>query len=157
MAEKKTNAVRLLEARGVRFRTAAYDGTDGNIDAVSVARKVGASPDELFKTLVAEGNDGAVLVFCVPGSAELDLKKAAAVSGRRSVSLVRAADLFELTGYVRGGCSPIGMKKTYPLWFDEVIFAYEEVYVSAGTIGLQIVIRPEVLLAVTGAAPADLV
>ncbi len=115
----KTNAVRRLEALGVAHETVEYEVDEEALDAVSVARKIGADADGVFKTLVARGDKTGVVVFCIPGPAELHLKKAAAVSGNKSLEMVKAKELLPLTGYIRGGCSPVGMKKEYPTYIDE--------------------------------------
>lgn len=153
----KTNAVRILESSGVDFGLHTYQSSDGRIDALSVSEKLGVAPERLFKTLVARTHDGEVVVYCVPGSTELDLKKAASAAGAKSVAMVRAAQLKELTGYVRGGCSPVGMKRSYPTWLEETASAFETIFVSGGLIGLQIEIAPGALCRVAGARFADLV
>ncbi len=122
---------------------------------MTAAAKLGVEPERVFKTLVTRSDRGDVFVFCIPGPAELDLKKAARAVGRKKVEMVRAGELLELTGYVRGGCSPIGMKKPYPLLVDESVQLFDAVYVSAGVRGLQLVIGPDALIAVTGATIAD--
>jgi Cys-tRNA(Pro)/Cys-tRNA(Cys) deacylase len=153
----KTNAMRILESLGIAFDTAAYPVGDEHVDAVTVAREIGVAPELVWKTLVARDDRGAPLVFCVPGPAELDLKKAARAAGAKKVELAALRDLTPLTGYVRGGCSPIGMKKTFPTWLDEMATALERIYVNAGTRGLQIIVAPADLLRATGARLADLV
>jgi len=155
VAGVKTNAVRLLESRGFRFVLASYDFDKEALDAVTAARKLGVEPERVFKTLVTRSDLGDIFVFCVPGPAELDLKKAARAVQRKKVEMVRAGELFELTGYIRGGCSPIGAKRPYPLVVDESVRLFETVYVSAGIRGLQIVISPDDLIDATGAAVAD--
>jgi Cys-tRNA(Pro)/Cys-tRNA(Cys) deacylase len=151
----KTNAVRLLESRGVTFGLASYPVDASALDAVTAAAKLGVEPERVFKTLVTRGDRGDVFVFCIPGPSELDLKKAARAIGGKKVEMVRAGELLELTGYVRGGCSPIGMKRPYPLIVDESVQLFDTVCVSAGVRGLQLVIGPEALLAVTGGRLAD--
>ncbi len=151
----KTNAVRLLESRGVAFTLASYQVDESALDAVTAAAKLGVEPERVFKTLVTRSDRGDVFVFCIPGPAELDLKKAARAIGRKKVEMARAGELLELTGYVRGGCSPIGMKKPYPLIVDESVQLFDTVYVSAGVRGLQLVIGPGALVAVTNASLAD--
>jgi len=153
----KTNAVRLVEASGVEHELHTYSDTDGQIDAVSVAAKLGLSPERLFKTLVTRAHSREVSVFCIPGTTELDLKKAAAATGAKSIELVRVSELEELTGYVRGGCSPIGMKRRYPVWIEESATAFDRILVSGGAIGIQIEIAPTDLQLLVGAEVADLV
>lgn len=155
-AAHKTNALRLLESLGVPHTVAEHPVSEEHFDAVQVAGLLGVNPDILFKTLVARAGPSQVLVFCIPGNAELDLKKAARAAGARSVELVPLKDLTPLTGYVRGGCSPIGMKKKFPTWIDETASALPSLYVNAGSRGLQVVLAPADLVRVTGAALADL-
>ncbi|HEY9594970.1 MAG TPA: Cys-tRNA(Pro) deacylase, partial [Spirochaetia bacterium] len=151
-AQGKTNAIRILESLGVTFDVATYAVGDEHVDAVTAAREMGVEPDIVFKTLVAHDEKNGILVFCVPGPAELDLKKAARAAGVRKVDLVSLRDLTPLTGYVRGGCSPIGMKKRFPTWIDEMAGAYPRIYVNAGARGMQVLIAPADLLAATGAS-----
>lgn len=153
----KTNAVRLLEASGTSFALHSYAATDGRIDAASVAEKLDIETDRLFKTLVTRGSSGEILVFCIPGTTELDLRKAAAAAAEKSVEMVHAAELKPLTGYERGGCSPIGMKRSFPLWIEESALAFDRVLVSAGAIGLQIELSPDDLVQLTGGQVGDLV
>jgi Cys-tRNA(Pro)/Cys-tRNA(Cys) deacylase len=154
---QKTNAIRILESLGIRFDVATHSVTEEHVDAVTAARDMGVDPGILFKTLVARNDKNEVLVFCVPGSSELDLKKAARATGSRKVDLLNLKDLTPLTGYVRGGCSPIGMKKRYPTWIDEIATACDGIYVNAGMRGMQLFIAPEDLLRAAGAQFADLV
>ena len=154
---KKTNALRLLDADGAPYRTAAYDSGGAAIDAPSVAAKIGMPPEQVFKTLVAVGDKTGPAVFVIPGPCELDLKKAAAASGSKRVEMLPVRELRGLTGYERGGCSPVGMKKRLPTYVDESCELFDEIAVSAGAIGLQAILAPADLLRVAGAAAADLV
>jgi len=156
-ATQKTNAVRMLESLGVPHELATHPVGAEHFDAAEVARLLGVSPEVLFKTLVAQAGPGEIFVFCIPGSAELDLKKAARVTGARKVELVPLKDLTPLTGYVRGGCSPLGMKKKYPTWVDEIASSRPKIYVNAGARGLQVLIAPADLLRATDAQYAALV
>jgi len=156
-ARGKTNAIRILETLGVPFEVATYPVGDEHVDAVTVAREMGVDPGIVFKTLVAHDEKNETLVFCIPGPAELDLKKAARAAGARRIDLVNLKDLTPLTGYVRGGCSPIGMKKRFPTWLDEMADAYPRIYVNAGARGMQVLVAPSDLVAATGAVLADLV
>ncbi len=149
--------MRLLELMGVRFDVASYPVGDEHQDAVSVAKVLGVQPEIVFKTLVARNERGEPLVFCIPGPSELDLKKAARAAGAKKVELVALRDLTPLTGYVRGGCSPIGMKKKYPTWIDEIAMACDRIYVNAGARGLQVILSPAELCRAADAAIADLV
>jgi Cys-tRNA(Pro)/Cys-tRNA(Cys) deacylase len=152
-----TNAMRILRSLGVSFEVAEYSVGDEHVDAVSVARQLGAPPEVVFKTLVARTEKNEPIVFCIPGPSELDLKKAAHAAGAKKVDLVPLRELTVLTGYVRGGCSPIGMKKKYPTWIDEIALAYEKIYVNAGARGLQVIVSPSDLCRAAQAEPADLV
>lgn len=140
---RKTNVIRLLESLAIPFSSLSYDASDPDTDAGDVADELGIPPSEVFKTLVARGDKNGINVFCVPANASLDLKKAATASGNKRVELVAVKELFGLTGYVRGGCSPLGMKKQYPTFFDETMILCDLVCVSAGVRGLQIRLAPE--------------
>jgi len=153
----KTNALRILEGLGIPHETAAYEAGTEHADAVEVAGLLGVSPDVLFKTLVARGGPNTVFVFCIPGSAELDRRKAARAAGVRAVDLVPLKELTPLTGYVRGGCSPLGMKKKFPTWIDEIASTLDRIYVNAGARGLQVILSPADLLRAADASYADLV
>lgn len=157
MAQTKTNAMRLLDAQKISYEMLSYDANDGKIDGVSVAAKIGRSSSEVFKTLVAQGASKAIVVFVIPVSAELDLKKAAKVSGEKKVEMVPVKDIQKWTGYIRGGCSPIGMKKDYRTFIDQSGQALDSVVVSGGKIGLQIVINPNQLKKVTHAEFVELI
>ncbi len=151
----KTNAVRLLESAGVVFTAHEYPVDDGLIDARSIARKLGRTPDEVFKTLVAETPAHEYFVFVIPAAGELDLKKAALAAGRKSIDMIPQKTLFPLTGYVHGGCSPVGMKKEYPTVFHETAEIIDTIMVSAGKIGYQVELAPDALIALVGGATAD--
>jgi len=153
----KTNAVRLLEAADIEFNIYEYDTADGEISGVAVARKMGQDPDRVFKTLVTEGKNTGLNVFVIPGSTELDLKKAAQATGDKYVVMIKSRDLEPRTGYVHGGCSPIGMKKQFPTFIDETAEMYDRIIVSGGRIGLQIELAPGDLVRVTGAVLCDLI
>ena len=153
----KTNASRILEAAGIKHILREYDVTDGKIDGPSVARKVGVEPERVFKTLVTVGKARGVLVFVIPVSFELDLKKAAAAADEKFVEMIKAKDLEPLTGYVHGGCSPVGMKKPYPLFIEETATLHDTIVVSAGRVGSQMELSPEDLARETGATFADLI
>lgn len=152
-----TNAMRILRSLGVPFDVASYPVGEEHVDAVSAARELGVPPEIVFKTLVARSEKAEPLVFCIPGPSELDLKKAARAAACRKVELVPLKDLTNLTGYVRGGCSPVGMKKKYPTWIDEIAIAYDRIYVNAGARGLQIIVSPAELCRAAQAGLADLV
>ena len=153
--EEKTNVMRVLEQQGIPYTPHTYP-TDGAIDAVSVAGYLGQDADCVFKTLVAQGASGAYYVFDIPAADTLDLKKAAKAVGEKSVTMLPQKQLFPLTGYVHGGCSPIGMKKRFPTVFHETVEIIDAICVSAGRVGAQVELEPAALLAVTGASVADL-
>ena len=153
----KTNAVRILESKAVPFRLLNYEVSEDELDAVSVAKKIGFDPDSVFKTLVARNEANSLLVFVIPGSCELDLKKAAKASESKRIEMVKVKELFELTGYIRGGCSPVGMKKNYPVFIDETSQIFENISISAGVRGTQIIINPADLIKSIDATPADLI
>ena len=153
----KTNAIRLVESSGVAHCVYEYDVSDGRIDALAIAEKIGRAPEEVFKTLVAEAPGHEHFVFIVPAASELDLKKAARAAGRKSIELIPQKQLLPLTGYVHGGCSPIGMKKAFPTWIHETAAEAGIIYVSAGRVGAQIELKTEDLAKAAACEFADLV
>ena len=153
----KTNAARLLDTLKLPYDLISYEVDEEHLDAVHVAQSCGQNVDQVFKTLVALGDKTGINVFCIPGAYELDLKKAAAVSGNKSVEMVKVKDLFALTGYIRGGCSPIGMKKKLPTYFDETAVLFDEITVSAGIKGCQLLLSSEEVIKFTDANLADLI
>jgi Cys-tRNA(Pro)/Cys-tRNA(Cys) deacylase len=155
--DKRTNVTRLLTLAGVRHAVLAYDSADGLLDAVSVARKTGREPERVYKTLVAVGKNTGVGVFVIPAPGELDLKKAAAAAGDKNMVMLKQRELEPLTGYVHGGCSPIGMKKAFPTYIEETAALFATILVSAGRIGLQVELTPADLAALTRARFCDLV
>ena len=157
MAEFKTNVMRLLDKEKVPYTPHTYDHGDGAIDGASVAAKMGQDPARVFKTLVTQGAGKSYFVFVVPVLAELDLKKAAKSVGEKSVAMLHVADINKVTGYVRGGCSPVGMKKQYTTVFDESVLAQEKVYVSGGRIGTQVCCAPADLIRAARAATAKII
>ena len=153
---EKTNAVRLIESAGYKYRTAEYEYDENDLSGVTAAAKIGMPAEQVFKTLVARGDKNGINVFCIPVGDELDLKKAAKISGNKSIQLVHVKELLGLTGYIRGGCSPIGMKKKYPVFIDETAQLFDEIGVSAGMRGMQIILAPEDLERYTEAKTADI-
>ncbi|MGE5679565.1 MAG: Cys-tRNA(Pro) deacylase [Bacillota bacterium] len=153
----KTNAIRILESQKIKHSTFTYDVNEEELDAVSVAEKVGAEHESVFKTLVTTGDKTGVTVFCIPGNMELDLKKAASASGNKKVEMIKVKELLPLTGYIRGGCSPIGMKKLYATYIDETAQLWDEIYVSAGVRGMQVKLSPQELKKLINAEFADLI
>ena len=142
----KTNAVRLIEQAGLPFRTAEYEYDESDLGGLHAAQAVGMPPEQVFKTLVARGEKRGVLVFCIPVCCALDLKKAAKAAGDKKVEMVHMKELLGLTGYIRGGCSPIGMKKAYPTFIDETAELFDEIAVSAGMRGQQLILGPDDLI-----------
>ncbi|OES44842.1 Cys-tRNA(Pro) deacylase [Domibacillus iocasae] len=156
MAKGKTNAMRLLDAAGVLYQMHEYDNKDGKIDGVSAAAKIGAEPERVFKTLVTQGAGG-FYVFVVPVECELDLKKAARAAGEKKIEMIPVKDIQKQTGYIRGGCSPIGMKKLYPTFIDVQAEEFEMIIVSAGRIGAQIELAPKKLADIVNASFCEVV
>jgi len=152
----KTNAMRLLESSGIAYSAWEYDVSDSEISGVAVAAKLKQDPERVFKTLVTVGRNTRFNVFIIPSNAELDLKKAAKAAGDKNVELIKARELEPLTGYVHGGCSPVGMKKLFPTYIDETAQLHETIFVSGGRIGLQIEAAPDDIAGITGAAFCDL-
>ncbi|EIJ80221.1 ybaK/ebsC protein [Bacillus methanolicus PB1] len=157
MAQIKTNAMRILDAKKIHYQTITYDNKDGKIDGVSVAEKINKDPRQVFKTLVAQGISKEVYVFIIPVAEELDLKKAAKAAGEKKVDLIPVKDIQKLTGYIRGGCSPVGMKKQYKTFLEETASEWETIVVSAGKIGVQMELAVDDLLTVTEGVLADLI
>jgi Cys-tRNA(Pro)/Cys-tRNA(Cys) deacylase len=152
----KTIAARMLDQMKIPYELREYEWSEDELDAVTVARKVGLPPDQVFKTLVVHGDKTGVLVACIPGDHELDLKALAQVSGNKKVEMVHVKEIQGLTGYIRGGVSPLGMKKSYPFFLDETAEIIDQMAVSAGQRGLQIVLSGPDLIRATGATLAAL-
>lgn len=148
---KKTNAMRLLDLAGVSYEAFEYDISDGKIDGISVAAKIGRPPEEVFKTLVTRSPSHEYFVFVIPSAAELDMKLAAKAAGQKSIEMLPLKQLLGLTGYMHGGCSPVGMKKQFPTFIDETALLYDTFCVSAGKIGLNLSLNPESLGQILGA------
>ena len=157
MKTTRTNAVRLLETAGIAVVEKSYDISDGKIDAVSVARKIGEPVEQVFKTLVTISNQHDCFVFVVPAAEELDLKKAAAAAHRKSIEMLPQKQLLPLTGYVHGGCSPVGMKKKFPTVIEESAVLFDHICVSGGCVGCNIAVDPETLAQYLGAIFADII
>ena len=153
---QKTNAMRLLDSAGLDYEMASYDYDESDLSGVHAAAELGVSPEIVFKTLVTRGDGNAFFVFVIPVAESLDLKKAARVSGNKKIEMIHVKEILDITGYIRGGCSPIGMKKAYPTYIDETAQLYEKIYFSAGKRGVQIILDPEELASVTGGIFADL-
>ena len=153
----KTNAVRLLESAKIKYFIHEYDVSDGKIDGISVAHKIGKESERVYKTLVAVGKSTGINVFVVPVDYELDLKKAARVAGDKNIEMIKSRELEPLTGYIHGGCSPIGMKKLFPTFIEETAELQDTIIFSAGRIGLQAEMAPNDFLQITKAVYSDLI
>ena len=153
----KTNAARILDKAGVTYGIIEYEVDESDLSAVHMAEQLGQDPARVFKTLVARGDKTGHVVFVIPGDRELDLKKAAKASGNKSCAMLPLKDLQAVTGYIRGGCSPIGMKKRFPTYVDNSASEHGNIFVSAGQRGLQLALAPGDLLAAAGAVLADLI
>lgn len=145
---ERTNVTRLLESRGVAHRVVAYEVDLSDLSATHAADKVGLPPEQVFKTLALRGPKDGIFLCCVPGDAEVDLKKAAKAAGEKSVEMLPLKELTAATGYLRGGCSPIGTKRAYPVYLDETAQLFEEISVSAGARGSQVLLAPDDLIKV---------
>ncbi|QHQ62345.1 Cys-tRNA(Pro) deacylase [Anaerocolumna sedimenticola] len=152
----KTNVMRLFDQAKISYKTLEYEVDENDLSGEHVAKQIGYPTEQVFKTLVAKGEKKGILVFCLPVNAELNLKKAAAAVGDKKIEMIHVKDLLGLTGYIRGGCSPVGMKKKYPTFIDETAILFDEITVSAGVRGCQIIINPEQLREYTNAAFFDL-
>ena len=153
----KTNAVRLVEAAGIPCRESFYEYDEKDLRGTHAAHAMGMAEEQVFKTLVARGEKTGINVFCIPVCCELDLKKAAKAAGDKNMELVAVKELLALTGYIRGGCSPVGMKKKYPTHFDETCILWDEIAVSAGARGHQMIVPPESLAQLVNANIVDII
>lgn len=146
----------MLEAAGIPFRTAEYEVDENDLSGTHVAAQLGQPPEQVFKTLVLKGEKTGYLVCCIPVNEELDLKKAARAAKDKKVEMIPMKELLPVTGYIRGGCSPVGMKKKFPTFIDETAILFDEIAVSAGVRGAQIIINPEKLCEYVGAEMTEL-
>ncbi len=153
----KTNAVRLVQQADIPVRESFYEFDEKDLSGLHAAEAIGMPPEQVFKTLVARGEKTGINVFCIPVCCELDLKKAAKAAGDKNMELVAVKELLGLTGYIRGGCSPVGMKKKYPTCFDETCVLWDEIAVSAGARGHQMIVPPEALADLVDAKLVDLI
>lgn len=153
----KTNAVRLVLQAGIPCREEFYEFDEKDLNGNHAAVAIGFPPEQVFKTLVARGPKRGIMVFCIPVCCELDLKKAAKAAGDKSIELLPVKDLLQTTGYIRGGCSPVGMKKKYPTFFDEVCMLFEQIAVSAGERGHQMILPPEDLIQLVDGKLVDII
>lgn len=148
---KKTNAMRMLDSHKISYEVLEYPVDESELGAKHVAELVGVPVEQVYKTLVAEGDKTGIIVAVVPGASEVDLKAFASVSGNKKVQMVHMKELLGLTGYIRGGCSPIGMKKPYPVFVDESMLQFEKVYISGGARGVQVHLAVKDLVSFTKA------
>ena len=153
----KTNAMRLMAQAGIPIRVQEYEVDESDLSGLHAAEQLGMPPEQIFKTLVARGDKSGICVFCIPVCCELDLKKVAKISGNKKVEMIHVRELLGLTGYIRGGCSPVGMKKQYPTYIEESAILYDEIGVSAGARGVQMLTDPERLIEYCRMTPADLI
>ena len=153
----KTNAVRIVQQAGISCREEFYSFDENDLNGNHAAIAIGFPPEQVFKTLVAKGAKNGIQVFCIPVCCELDLKKAAKAAGDKSIELLPVKDLLSVTGYIRGGCSPVGMKKRYPTFFDEVCLIFDQIAVSAGERGHQMILPPEDLVRLVGGKLVDVI
>ena len=153
----KTNAVRIVEQAGIICRETSYEYDEKDLNGNHAAKAIGFPPEQVFKTLVARGAKLGILVFCIPVCCELDLKKAAKAAGDKSIEMLPVKELLGITGYIRGGCSPIGMKKKFPTYFDEVCMLFSEIAVSAGERGHQMILPPEDLVRLVDGKLVDII
>ena len=152
--EEKTNVMRVLDGKKISYESHAYE-PDATLSGEDIAGILGEDPKKVFKTLVTQGKSNAYYVFVVPVEAGLDLKKAAKASGEKAIAMIKQKDLLPLTGYVHGGCSPIGMKKQFPTFIHETATEFDKIFVSAGKVGFQIELAPADLIKVANCRPAD--
>ena len=154
--EEKTNVMRILEQKNISYTAHTYEHEEGvAVDGVTVANQLGQDPECVFKTLVARGASKGIYVFCIPVAENLDLKKAARAVGEKSIEMIHVKEINALTGYIRGGCSPVGMKKQYPTVFHETAEIVDTIMVSAGKIGYQVELAPDVLMELVEGSLAD--
>ncbi len=154
--EEKTNVMRILDGKKIPYKSHTYE-PDPSMSGEEIAGILGEDTSRVFKTLVTQGRSGAFYVFVVPVIAELDLKKAAKVSGEKSISMIKQKELLSLTGYVHGGCSPIGMKKPFQTFIHETAVSFDRIFVSAGKVGFQIELSPDDLIDAAGCRTADII
>ena len=151
----KTNVMRVLDAKKIAYESHSYE-PDATLTGEEIAGILGEDAQKVFKTLVTQGKTGQYYVFVVPVEAELDLKKAAKAAGEKSIAMIKQKELLPLTGYVHGGCSPIGMKKQFPTFIHETAEGFDKIFVSAGRVGAQVELAPQDLIKTVGCRPADL-
>lgn len=153
----KTNAIRILHQAKIPYEEAFYEFDENDLNGMHAADAIGFPPEQVFKTLVARGTRTGIHIFCIPVCCELDLRKAAKAAGDKSIALVPVKELLALTGYIRGGCSPVGMKKQYPTHFEESCLLFDKIAVSAGERGHQMIVDPEALANLVGAEYCNII
>ena len=153
----KTNAVRLIEQAGILYREAFYEFDENDLNGNHAATAIGFEPESVFKTLVTRGPKTGINVFCIPVCCELDLKKAAKAASDKSIEMIKVVELLGITGYIRGGCSPVGMKKKFPIFIDETCYLSPEIAISAGERGHQMILSPNDLIEYTSAKVVDII
>ena len=154
--EEKTNVMRILDGKKIEYQSHTYEA-DPTLTGEQIAGILGEDPEKVFKTLVTQAKSGTYYVFVVPVKEELDLKKAAKAAGEKAISMLKQKDLLPLTGYIHGGCSPVGMKKQFATFIHETAPSFEKIFVSAGRVGAQIEVRPADLMTVAGIKTADII
>ena len=152
----KTNAMRMLDAAKIPYQVMEYEVDESDLSGVHISEQLGFPPEKMFKTLVARGDKTGPVVFCIPVALEIDLKRAAAITGNKKIEMVHVKDLLALTGYIRGGCSPIGMKKKFPTYVHESALEHEEITVSSGVRGAQLLLDRDALLQFVQGKTADI-
>lgn len=148
---QKTNAMRQLDAAKIPYTIMEYVPDESDLSGTHIAEQIGLPPEQVFKTLVTRGDKNGINVICIPADNEIDLKAAAVVTGNKSLNMLPTSELLANTGYIRGGCSPIGMKKKYPTYIDDTAVLYDKITVSSGTRGMQLLLDPNILIKFTGA------
>ncbi len=154
---KKTNAMRILDRNKVKYKAIEYHFDEADLSAIHVADSLGQDLAKVFKTLVLEGDKTGFIVACIPGAEEVNLKKLAKASANKKCAMIPMKNILNITGYIRGGCSPIGMKKQFPTFVHESAFQFETIYISAGIRGMQVEINPKDLVSLVCADVSDLV
>ncbi len=155
--KNKTNAMRILDTAKINYTPLEYEVDENDLSGMHIAEQLGMNPDMMFKTIAARGEKNGIMVFCIPVSCEINLKKAAVAAGDKKVELLPVKELLANTGYIRGGCSPIGMKKKYPTFIDETCTLFDEITVSAGVRGCQLLLKPTELIGLVDAKICDLI
>ena len=157
MAQGKTNAMRILDTNNIIYSTHSYENKDNKIDGIAVANKIGKDPESVFKTLVTQGHSKEYFVFVIPVAEELDMKKASKAAGEKNIEMIHVKDINSITGYIRGGCSPLGMKKVFKTYVQEEALLFETIVFSGGKIGAQIEMNPNDLQKVIECSFVDVI